>query len=50
LKDDNKKKFTPPLAIDCEIFHTAFANLVQGETKGVVEALCALLRNWQLGA
>jgi hypothetical protein len=26
MKDDEQKKFTPPLVIDSELFHRAFAN------------------------
>jgi hypothetical protein len=51
MKDDNKKKFIPHLAIDTEFFQRVFANpcTVRCKTKDAVGAVCALLRNWQLG-
>jgi hypothetical protein len=50
MKDDDPQKFTSPLAIDSKIFTTHLPILVTCKTKGTVGAVCALLRNWQLGA
>jgi hypothetical protein len=38
LKDDDTNKFTPPLAIDAEFSHRAFANPCMMETKGAAGA------------
>jgi hypothetical protein len=44
------KKFIAQLPIDSEFFTAHLPILVQCKTKGAVGAVCALLRNWQLGA
>ncbi len=46
--DDNKKMFIPHLAIETELFHSAFVILVWCKTKGAVRAVCALLHIWPL--
>jgi hypothetical protein len=43
--DDNQKQLTPQLAIDTE-----FANPCTCKPKDAVRAVCALVRNRQLGA
>ncbi len=50
MKDNDQTFFVSQLAIDTEFFHRAFANLVRSKAKGAVRAVCALLRNCQLGA
>jgi hypothetical protein len=50
MKDDNPKKLIPQLAIDTKFFIVHLPIFVRCETKGAVRVVCALLRNWPLGA
>jgi hypothetical protein len=48
--DDEKKNLIPQLAFIPNILSAHLPILVRYKTKGAVGAVCALLRNWQLGA